>query len=66
MKPSLYIGIDAAPTLFRIPDLCPPIRDFLQHIEDNLGHPMTSSRTEDIYCPLPIDHIQVWYKIYLQ
>jgi hypothetical protein len=66
IKPSLHVGIDEAATLFGIPDLCPAIRDFLQCIEDKSGHPMTSTRTQDLHCPLPFDRVQVWYKLHLQ
>ena len=65
-KPSLHLSVDEAATQFRIPDLCPMIKDFLQWEQDNSSHPVTGIRMQDSQCPLPFDCVQIWYKIHVQ
>ena len=65
-KPSLCLNIDEAATLFRIPDLHPVIRDFLQHLQDNASYPITSIRNKDPQYPLLLNHIQISCKLHVQ
>ena len=67
-KPSLRMTVDEATTLFGIPDFHPAIWEFLQHIQDPTTnfHDIPGTRLQDIGCPLPFDHIQIWYQLHVQ
>ena len=58
-KPSLCLTIDEAAIKFEIVDLRPAINDFLQHLQNNSGYPITSVQTRDSNCPLPFKHVQI-------
>ena len=51
-------------------DLCnnlhPMIKDFLQCEQDNSSHAVMGVQMQDSQCPLPFDHVQIWYKICVQ
>ena len=66
-KLSLSMTIDEAATLYGIPDLHPAIWEYLQcvqHCTDD--YPVSGVRTSDLHCPLPFDHVQIWYKLRVQ
>ena len=65
-KLSLHITVDEAATLFGILDLHPAIWEFLQHSQDRTDHPVSGVRTQHLHCPLPFDHIHIWYKLRVQ
>ena len=60
--------VNEAATLFGIPDFHPAIWEFLQRIQDPTTnfHDILGARSQDIGCPLPFDHIQIWYKLCVQ
>ena len=63
-KPLLYMTVDEAAMLFGVPDLRPVIWEFLQCV--CMNHDISGLRTQTLNCPLPFDHIQVWYKLHVQ
>ncbi|KAI6161679.1 hypothetical protein EDD17DRAFT_1480559 [Pisolithus thermaeus] len=65
-KPSLHMTIDDAAILFKLPDLCPVIGEFLQCAQNHLNHPVSGVMSQDLCYPLPFNRIQIWYKIHIQ
>ncbi|KAI6161477.1 hypothetical protein EDD17DRAFT_1759243 [Pisolithus thermaeus] len=65
-KPSLHMTIDNAAILFKLPDLRPVIREFLQCAQNHLNHPVSGVTSQDLHYPLPFNCIQIWYKIHIQ
>ncbi|KAF8547652.1 hypothetical protein OG21DRAFT_1527012 [Imleria badia] len=67
-KSSLGMTVDEAAMLFGVPDLCPAIWEFLQHVQNNMNYDVLGDRTQNFNCPLALlfDHIQVWYKLHVQ
>ena len=65
-KSSLRLTVKEAAIKFGIVDLRPAINDFLQHLQNNSGYPVTSIQTHDSNCPLPFKRVQIWYKVHVQ
>lgn len=65
-KPSNCMTVDEAAVLFKLPDLCPAIYKFPQHVQNSSDHPVLDTTTQDLRCPLLFDRVQIWYKIHVQ
>ncbi|KAF8548782.1 hypothetical protein OG21DRAFT_1479082 [Imleria badia] len=65
-KPSLCTTIDQAATLFGVPDLRPAICEYLQRAQADVNHDVSGVRTQGLDCQLPLDRIQIWYKLRVQ
>ncbi|KAG1856780.1 hypothetical protein F4604DRAFT_1931785 [Suillus subluteus] len=58
--------VDTAADHFLLPDLCPAISDYLDHIEANNDFPISGRRRAHPGCPLPFECIQTWCKMRIQ
>ena len=61
--------VDEVAKLYCIPDLCPALGDYLQHITtgEELGLlDVRGRRLSPKNCDLPFDRLEVWKKVYLQ
>ncbi|KAG1799139.1 uncharacterized protein BJ212DRAFT_1305591 [Suillus subaureus] len=66
-KPTLTkMTVDKAADHFLLPNLCPAISDYLDHIETHNDFPVGGRHRAHPNCPLPFERIQIWCKIWIQ
>ena len=63
-KPSLRLSLDKAAEMFKIPDLCHTLVEYLHCLENGTPHAVSGTRSN--HSTLPFDHIQIWYRVHTQ
>ncbi|KAG9314873.1 hypothetical protein JVU11DRAFT_3973 [Chiua virens] len=66
IKPHHWMTIKEATTLFKLPDLCPAIHDYLDRCTNGIEHSIGSQRHASSNSSLPSNRIQIWTKIHVQ
>ena len=65
-KPLLHLNIEEVANMFKIPDLCQVLLQFLCRLENGVPHSAPRTRNEGENCVLPFKNIQIWHKICIQ
>jgi hypothetical protein len=62
------LSVDEVAGLFKLPDLRPSLADHIQRIRDDKPkfHNMAGRRNALADCELPVDKLQVWYRVRMQ
>ncbi|KAI6026100.1 hypothetical protein BKA83DRAFT_4050786 [Pisolithus microcarpus] len=65
-KPALWMTIDEAAMLYKLPDLHPVILDYLNHCVRGIDHDITGQRCGVPGRSLPSNRLQIWAKVHVQ